>query len=156
MNIDDDLRSISKNQDYSKEGKIKIYQQFLSLDFQLIKIYYACFNCCSYRFLRDELKEDFTLLEVYLYTSKSGKKIFADDYEKPVGDHLAIDTGKLNIGKQGMKYSMFIGRQQPWHEGHRWLINQRLNEGKNIQSVLGKSIKMITQIKRVKIILKKN
>ena len=31
-----------------------------------------------------------------------------------------------------MKYSMFIGRWQPWHEGHRWLINQRLNEGKNI------------------------
>lgn len=31
-----------------------------------------------------------------------------------------------------MKYSMFIGRWQPWHEGHRWLIDQRLNEGKNI------------------------
>ena len=31
-----------------------------------------------------------------------------------------------------MKYSMFIGRWQPWHKGHRWLINQRLNEGKNI------------------------
>ena len=31
-----------------------------------------------------------------------------------------------------MKYSMFIGRWQPWHDGHRWLINQRLNEGKNV------------------------
>ncbi|MEK9781115.1 MAG: cytidyltransferase [Gammaproteobacteria bacterium] len=31
-----------------------------------------------------------------------------------------------------MKYSMFIGRWQPWHDGHRWLIDQRLNEGKNI------------------------
>ncbi len=31
-----------------------------------------------------------------------------------------------------MKYSMFIGRWQPWHEGHRWLIDQRLNEGKNV------------------------
>ena len=31
-----------------------------------------------------------------------------------------------------MKYSMFIGRWQPWHEGHRWLIDQRLNENKNI------------------------
>jgi len=27
---------------------------------------------------------------------------------------------------------MFIGRWQPWHEGHRWLIDQRLNEGKNV------------------------
>jgi len=36
---------------------------------------------------------------------------------------------KNNPGKQ---YSMFIGRWQPWHEGHRWLIDQRLNEGKNV------------------------
>lgn len=31
-----------------------------------------------------------------------------------------------------MKYSLFIGRWQPWHEGHRWLIDQRLKEGKNV------------------------
>jgi len=31
-----------------------------------------------------------------------------------------------------MKYSMFIGRWQPWHKGHRWLINQRLDENKNV------------------------
>ena len=30
------------------------------------------------------------------------------------------------------QYSMFIGRWQPWHSGHRWLIDQRLNEGKNV------------------------
>ncbi len=27
---------------------------------------------------------------------------------------------------------MFIGRWQPWHKGHRWLIDQRLKEGKKI------------------------
>lgn len=27
---------------------------------------------------------------------------------------------------------MFIGRWQPWHEGHRWLIDQALNEGKKV------------------------
>jgi len=31
-----------------------------------------------------------------------------------------------------IKYSMYIGRWQPWHEGHRWLIDQRLNEGKKV------------------------
>ncbi len=31
-----------------------------------------------------------------------------------------------------MKYSMFIGRWQPWHKGHRWLIDQRLNLGKRV------------------------
>jgi len=31
-----------------------------------------------------------------------------------------------------MKYSMFVGRWQPWHDGHQWLIDQRIKEGKNI------------------------
>ena len=31
-----------------------------------------------------------------------------------------------------MNYSMFIGRWQTWHDGHQWLIDQRLKEGKNI------------------------
>ena len=30
------------------------------------------------------------------------------------------------------KYSMFIGRWQPLNKGHLWLINQRLQEGKNV------------------------
>jgi nicotinamide mononucleotide adenylyltransferase len=36
---------------------------------------------------------------------------------------------KNNSGKQ---FSMFIGRWQPWHAGHKWLIDQRLEQGKNI------------------------
>jgi len=31
-----------------------------------------------------------------------------------------------------MKYSLFIGRWQTWHDGHQWLIDQRLKEGKNV------------------------
>ena len=31
-----------------------------------------------------------------------------------------------------MKYSLYIGRWQPWHKGHQWLIEQRLKEGKNV------------------------
>jgi cytidyltransferase-like protein len=27
---------------------------------------------------------------------------------------------------------MFIGRWQPWHTGHRWLIEQALKEGKKV------------------------
>lgn len=30
------------------------------------------------------------------------------------------------------KWAMFIGRWQPWHSGHRWLIDQALNEGKHV------------------------
>ena len=25
-----------------------------------------------------------------------------------------------------------VYRWQPWHKGHRWLIDQRLNDGKNV------------------------
>ncbi len=30
------------------------------------------------------------------------------------------------------KYSMFVGRWQPLHKGHLWLINERLKEGFNV------------------------
>ena len=42
-------------------------------------------------------------------------------------NYLAKATSKSDKG-----YAMFIGRWQPWHKGHRWLIDQALNEGKNI------------------------
>lgn len=32
----------------------------------------------------------------------------------------------------GKGHAMFIGRWQPWHAGHRWLIDQALNEDKKI------------------------
>jgi nicotinamide mononucleotide adenylyltransferase len=44
--------------------------------------------------------------------------------------HIEGDPKLKNTGEK--QYSMFIGRWQPWHAGHRWLIDQRLNEGKNV------------------------
>lgn len=41
-----------------------------------------------------------------------------------------------NIIAQGNRktdgWAMFIGRWQPWHAGHRWLIDQQLNQGKKV------------------------
>jgi len=31
-----------------------------------------------------------------------------------------------------VKYSMFVGRWQPLHKGHLWLINERLKDGYNV------------------------
>jgi len=31
-----------------------------------------------------------------------------------------------------MKYSLYIGKFQPFHKGHKWLIEERLKLGKNI------------------------
>jgi cytidyltransferase-like protein len=44
--------------------------------------------------------------------------------------YLANSVGKTS--SNAVQYSMFIGRWQPWHEGHRWLIDQRLQQGKNV------------------------
>jgi len=30
------------------------------------------------------------------------------------------------------KYALFIGRWQPFHEGHQWLINQKLEKGNRV------------------------
>jgi nicotinamide mononucleotide adenylyltransferase len=30
------------------------------------------------------------------------------------------------------EWAMFIGRWQPWHDGHQWLIDQALQEGKKV------------------------
>tara|TARA_B100001250_G_C19374244_1_gene603353 strand:- start:188 stop:532 length:345 start_codon:yes stop_codon:yes gene_type:complete len=72
-----------------------------------------------------------------------------------------------------IEYSFFIGRWQPWHSGHRWLIDQRLKEGKNIciaiqdretdirnpftaeqvKKNIGHELKDLIQSKRVKVII---
>jgi nicotinamide mononucleotide adenylyltransferase len=43
-----------------------------------------------------------------------------------------LATAAFQSSSNVVKYSMFIGRWQPWHAGHRWLIDQRLNEGKKV------------------------
>jgi len=30
------------------------------------------------------------------------------------------------------KFALFIGRWQPFHDGHQWLIDQKINKGKRI------------------------
>ena len=44
--------------------------------------------------------------------------------------HVEGDPKLKNTG--GKQYSMFIGRWQVWHEGHQWLFQQALDEGKNV------------------------
>jgi len=44
--------------------------------------------------------------------------------------HVEGDPKLKNTG--GKQYSMLVGRYQPFHDGHKWLINQCLDEGKNV------------------------
>ena len=98
INIDgDDL-----NQDYSKKGRIKNISTAISIIRFLANKGYICVVSivAPYRFLRDELKNDFKFLEVYLHTSevRGRENFFAKDYEIPIDKkHLAIDTGLKTI-----------------------------------------------------------
>ena len=103
INLDgDDLRSVNKNKDYSKKGRIKNISTAISIIRFLANKNYHCIVSivAPYKFLRDELKEEFPFLEVYLHTTeiRGREEYFADDYEKPTDrTHLSIDTGKLSI-----------------------------------------------------------
>ena len=44
--------------------------------------------------------------------------------------HVEGDPKLKNTGSK--QYAMFIGRWQPWHDGHKWLIDQAPEEGKNV------------------------
>jgi len=103
INIDgDDLRNISKNQDYSKEGRIKNISTAISIMRFLCNKDYICIVSivAPYKFLRDELKNEFPFLEVYLHTTeiRGREDYFAKDYEIPTDPTtLSIDTGELTI-----------------------------------------------------------
>jgi cytidyltransferase-like protein len=43
--------------------------------------------------------------------------------------HVEGDPKLKNIG--GKQYSMLVGRFQPFHGGHRWIVDEILDEGKN-------------------------
>ena len=44
--------------------------------------------------------------------------------------HVEGDPKLKNTG--GKQYSRVVGRFQPFHDGHKWLMNQCLDEGKNV------------------------
>jgi len=103
INLDgDDLRNINKNKDYSKKGRIKNISTAISILRFLANKNYVCIASivAPYRFLRDELKNEFSFLEVYLHTSeiRGRENFFAKDYEIPTDKNaLKIDTGELTI-----------------------------------------------------------
>lgn len=98
----DDLRNINKNKDYSKAGRIQNISTAISIiRFLSNKNFLSVISIVSpYAYLRDELKSEFTFLEVYLHTSeiRGREDFFASDYEVPTDPKtLFLDTGKLNI-----------------------------------------------------------
>jgi GTPase SAR1 family protein len=158
IHIDGDgLRDLLQNYDYSPEGRIKNIQSVLDLcRFLDSKGFTVVVSVVApYKYMRDSLKNTNEVCEIYVHTTavRGREEYFAKDYEPPISDFIDIDTTNCTIQEclekipftktvitktetlssySETKYSVFVGRWQPWHKGHRWLIDQRLNEGKNV------------------------
>jgi len=97
----DDLRDLTDNKDYSKEGRFANIRlgQNIAL-FCQNKGYLPIVSLVApYRNLREELKLKTEVCEFFLYTSeKRGKeKFFSSDYEKPLENFNPIDTTQKDI-----------------------------------------------------------
>ena len=106
---------LNKNKDFSKEGRIKNISTAISIARFLASKNYICILSivAPYKFLRDELKEEFSFLEVYLFTDeiRGREDYFADDYEEPTDSKtLRLDTGKLTI-KESVNEILNVYRQ---------------------------------------------
>ena len=97
----DDLRSLTSNVDYSKDGRIKNIKLSQSIaEFCQAKGFFVIVSLVApYLDIREELKNRKTVLEVYLHTSeKRGKEdFFVKNYEKPINNFIDLDTTNKTI-----------------------------------------------------------
>tara|TARA_B100000131_G_C17761264_1_gene469317 strand:+ start:121 stop:582 length:462 start_codon:yes stop_codon:yes gene_type:complete len=97
----DDLRDLTDNKDYSKEGRINNIKlaQKIAL-FCANKGFYVIVSLVApFKELRDEFKTKNNVLEFYLHTKeKRGKEnFFSKDYQKPSENYYDLDTGTNSI-----------------------------------------------------------
>ena len=103
INIDGDKwRNITKNKDYSKEGRLRNLKGAfdMALYLETIEIIPIISMVTPYQELRDYLsKNSQRLVQIYLeYNVDRGRNDkFALDFEKPIGDILSLNTSKLSI-----------------------------------------------------------
>lgn len=104
FNIDgDDLRDLFQNKDYSRKGREANIRLGMSIAAYLINK--NCIPVISlvspYRFLREEFKSKFNVLEVYLHTTeiRGRENFFVDDYEPPMDNFIDMDTTNKNEGE---------------------------------------------------------
>ena len=96
-NIDgDDLRNLFQNKDYSRKGREANIRLGMSIAAYLINK--NCIPIISlvspYRFLREEFKSKYNVIEVYLHTTeiRGRENFFVDEYEPPLDNFIDMDT----------------------------------------------------------------
>lgn len=96
-NIDgDDLRDLFQNKDYSRKGREANIRLGMSIAAYLINK--NCIPIISlvspYRFLREEFKSKYNVIEVYLHTTeiRGRENFFVEEYEQPLDNFIDMDT----------------------------------------------------------------
>jgi len=141
----DGLRELTQNFDYSELGRRNNIQkaQEIALINQKEGKDVVVSLVAPYRDLREDLKQKSTVLEFFTHTTESRRKDLykVKNYEEPLNDFTSIDTNNtidecMDLVKAAIKrknkYSMFVGRYQPLHDGHKWLFSQQLQKGRNV------------------------
>ena len=81
----------------------------------------VCVACVApYRNQRDDFKTREDVLEVYCHQSYIERHHVAG-YESPTREYITADS---DIVAAGQPKAVFMGRYQPWHDGHRWLLSR--------------------------------
>lgn len=97
----DDLRGLTDNKDYSKEGRFANIRlgQNIALFCQNKGYLVIVSLVAPYRELREELKNKTKVSEVYLHTTeKRGREhFFSKDYTKPLDNFLCVDTTNKTV-----------------------------------------------------------
>ena len=109
----DKWRDVTKNKDYSKEGRVRNLKGAFDMALYLEKDDYIPILSfvTPYEELRDYLRENCKeLLEIYLeYEEDRGRNDrFALDFEKPIGKYLQLNTSKESIEECLIKIKNFI------------------------------------------------
>ena len=162
----DEIRAITGNGDFSKEGRAKHMRSTAAMAHIISKYTNVVVALVSpLRRVREEIKEKYpNVYEIYLKCdlsvckNRDVKGMYAKamrgeinnftgiqaDYEEPLSPDMIIRTDKCSPDQcvnqiltlhDSRPKALLVGRWQPLHEGHKWLVKEVLKKGHDV--VLG-------------------
>ncbi len=97
----DTFRSITLNQDYSPEGRMKNIRaaQLLAKKIHDDGVWVVASFVSPFRAQREEFKRNGAVVEVYVHTTaiRGREHYFADDYQPPLEKFIDLDTTNVNV-----------------------------------------------------------
>lgn len=97
----DTFRSITLNQDYSPEGRMKNIRaaQLLAKKIHDDGVWVVASFVSPFRAQREEFKRNSAVTEIYVHTTaiRGREHYFADDYQPPLENFVDLDTTTINV-----------------------------------------------------------